>query len=82
MLERAAHRGVTLLGVAGYGPRPPDGPDASTLPVAHRLLVSEQRRWAPLVTHVYPLPPFREALEAAAGRSREEARKVLLDPGL
>lgn len=82
MLERAAHRGVTLLGVAGYGPRPPGGPDASTLPVAHRLLVSEQARWAPLVTHVYPLPPFREALEAAAGRSREKARKVLLDPGL
>lgn len=81
LLEHAAARGVVVVGAVGYGPRPPHGPDASTLPVAHEILRKEPRRWEGLVTHVYPLAQHREALDVASGRGREEAVKVLLDPG-
>lgn len=80
LLELAVSRDVALVGASGYGPRVAGGPDDSTLPLAHALLRDAPGRWQSLVTHVYPLRQLREALDAAVGRGREEAVKVLLDP--
>lgn len=78
----AAAREVTLVGAAGHGPRSVYVPGSSSFRLAHRVLLRDPEAVAGMVTHVYPLRQFREALDAAAGRGREEPVKVLLDPGV
>ena len=81
-LALAADRELRMVGVAGYGPRGLPGSEVSTLRLAHDLLAADPGMLRALVTHVYPLDQYREALDASVGRGREDPMKVLLDPGI
>jgi threonine dehydrogenase-like Zn-dependent dehydrogenase len=73
-------RELRLKGYVGYGREDWEGRRAHTFQVAHDLLVATGAPVREMVTHVYPLAQYRDALSTALNRRRTGSIKVLLDP--
>lgn len=73
-------RELDVKGFVCYGLEEWRGGRAHTFQVTHDLLVETRAPVADMVTHVFPLRQYREALSAAANRRRSGSVKVLLDP--
>ncbi|MDT8340135.1 MAG: zinc-binding dehydrogenase [Longimicrobiales bacterium] len=73
-------RELRIQGFVGYGRERFRGAEAHTFQVTHDLLLESGTPVQDLVTHVYPLSQYREALGAAGNRRRSGSVKVLLDP--
>lgn len=74
-------RELKLRGFVGYGQEEWRGEKLHTFDVTQQLLVETNAPVAAMVTHVYPLPEYRDALSAAANHRRSGALKVILEPG-
>ena len=66
----------------GYGRERWNGGEAHTFQITHDLLVQSRAPVADMVTHVYPLQQYRNALSTAANRRKTGSIKVLLDPSV
>lgn len=73
-------RELTVKGFVGYGAEEWRGGRAHTFQVTHDMLLETGAPVEEMVTHVFPLDQYREALSAAANRRRTGSVKVLLDP--
>jgi threonine dehydrogenase-like Zn-dependent dehydrogenase len=73
-------REVTVRGFVGYGREDWEGGAAHTFRIAHDLLVQSGVPVEDMVTHVYPLDQYKNALSTAANRRKTGSIKVLLDP--
>ena len=71
---------LDVKGFVGYGrERWRDG-HAHTFQITHELLLETRAPVAEMVTHVFPLRQYRDALSTAANRRRTGSIKVLFDP--
>ena len=73
-------RELEIRGFLGYGTESWDGRELHTFEITRELL---QRKPLPIdrmVTHIFPLEQYREALKAASNRRRSGAMKVVLKP--
>lgn len=73
-------REIAIVGFVGYGREDWQGGDAHTFRIVHDLLVRSGAPVNDMVTHVYPLGQYRDALSTAANRRKTGSIKVLLDP--
>jgi threonine dehydrogenase-like Zn-dependent dehydrogenase len=73
-------RELQVKGFVGYGRERFRGESAHTFQVTHDLLLETGASVQEMVTHVYPLKQYRDALGAAANRRKSGSVKVLLDP--
>jgi len=73
-------RELAVKGFVGYGREAWEGGHAHTFQITHELLVRTAAPVSRMVTHVFPLSQYRDALSAAANRRRSRSIKVLLDP--
>lgn len=71
---------LELKGFVGYGVEEWRGRPAHTFEVVHEMLLETQAPVDAMVTDVFPLAQYREALSTAANRGRTRSVKVLLDP--
>jgi len=74
-------RELRIRGSVGYGLESFRGESLHTFRVTDRLLAESRAPVGDMVTHVFPLTEYRDALGAAANHRRSEAVKVLLKPG-
>jgi len=74
-------RELGVTGYLGYGMERWEGEKQHTFSITMDLLEQASLPVERLVTHVYPLNQFRDALRAAANRRRSGAMKVVLKPG-
>ena len=73
-------RELDVKGFVGYGmERRRDG-DAHTFEITQQLLVETGAPVHRMITHLFPLGQFRDALRVAAHRRKTGSVKVLLDP--
>jgi len=75
-------RELQVKGYVCYGREEWRGEHVHTFQVAHDLLLETGAPVERMVTHVFPLAQYRDALSAAANRRRSDSIKVLLDPAL
>ena len=73
-------RELMVKGFVGYGREEWAGGHAHTFQITHDLLVQTGAPVDRMVTHVFPLAQYRDALSAAANRRKSRSIKVLLDP--
>lgn len=73
-------RELTVKGYVGYGRETFRGKSAHTFEITHDLLVETGAPVDQLVTHVFPLGQYHDALKTAIHRRRTSSVKVLLDP--
>jgi threonine dehydrogenase-like Zn-dependent dehydrogenase len=73
-------RELAVKGFVGYGREEWEGGHAHTFRITHDLLVQTAAPVQPMVTHVFPLGQYQDALSAAANRRKSKSIKVLLDP--
>ncbi|HSG46187.1 MAG TPA: zinc-binding dehydrogenase [Longimicrobiales bacterium] len=73
-------RELQVKGFVGYGTERFRGGETHTFRITHDLLLETGTPVQEMVTHVYPLRQYREALGAAANRRKSGSVKVLLDP--
>ena len=73
-------RELDVKGFVGYGRESWRDCAAHTFEVTQRLLIESGAPVERMVTHVFPLGQFRDALRAAAHRRASGSVKVLLDP--
>jgi threonine dehydrogenase-like Zn-dependent dehydrogenase len=73
-------RELRIRGSVGYGLETWRGERRHTFEIAHDLLVETGAPVQDMVTHVYPLAQYQDALRAAANHRRSGAVKVLLQP--
>ncbi|MBW3533832.1 MAG: alcohol dehydrogenase catalytic domain-containing protein [Gemmatimonadetes bacterium] len=73
-------RELDLKGFVGYGRERREEGDAHTFRITQDRLLQSGGAVADMVTHVYPLEQYRDALGAAGNRRRSGSIKVLLDP--
>lgn len=73
-------RELDLKGFVGYGRESWRGGHAHTFVITHDLLLETAPPVDRMVTHVYPLRDYRQALATAANRGKTGSIKVLLDP--
>jgi threonine dehydrogenase-like Zn-dependent dehydrogenase len=73
-------REVQIAGFVGYGTESWRGERLHTFEVTHRLLSETRAPVAKLVSHVFPLTRYQEALGAVLHRSVSGAFKVVLTP--
>lgn len=73
-------RELRVHGHIGYGAERFRGRSVHTFEVVHELLAESTVPVREMVTHSFPLGQYREAVRAAAHRSRTDSVKVLLDP--
>ncbi|MGD2071172.1 MAG: alcohol dehydrogenase catalytic domain-containing protein [Gemmatimonadota bacterium] len=73
-------RELRIEGFVGYGSETFRGRTAHTFEVVLDLLRETDAPVEKMVTHVYPLDQYREAVAAAASRASTGSVKVLLDP--
>ncbi len=71
---------LEIKGYVCYGDEEWRGARKHTFEVTHDLLLETGAPLERMVTHVYPLEQYRDALSAAANRRRTGSIKVLLDP--
>ncbi len=74
-------REVQVIGCVGYGTEDWDGRRRHTFEIALEGMEANPDGLADLVTHVFPLRQYRDALRAAFDRRRSGAVKVALAPG-
>lgn len=72
-------RELAVTGYVGYGLERWEGTERHTFEIAMELLEQEYPV-GEMVTHIFPLEQFRDALRAAANRRRSGAMKVVLRP--
>jgi threonine dehydrogenase-like Zn-dependent dehydrogenase len=75
-------RELGVQGYVGYGAERFRGEERHTFEVTQALLAEGGAPVRELVTHVFPLAQYRDALSTALNRGRTGAVKVLLDPTL
>jgi threonine dehydrogenase-like Zn-dependent dehydrogenase len=73
-------RELDVKGYVGYGMEDWRGDRMHTFQITHDMLLETDAPVEPMVTHVYPLEQYRDALSTAANRKRTGSIKVLLDP--
>ncbi len=73
-------RELDVRGFVGYGAERWRGDRRHTFEVTHDLLLESGAEVSRMVTHVYPLSQYRDALRAADDRRKSGAVKVLLTP--
>ena len=73
-------RELEMKGYVCYGEEEWRGDRKHTFEVTHDLLLETEAPVERMVTHVYPLAQYRDALSAAVNRRRSGSIKVLLDP--
>jgi len=73
-------RELDVKGYVGYGIEDWRGERAHTFQITHDMLLETGAPVEPMVTHVYPLEQYRDALSTAANRGRTGSIKVLLRP--
>jgi len=71
---------LELVGYVGYGMEEWRGERRHTFEITQELLLAGSAPVEALVTHVFPLRQYRNALSAAMNRSRSGAIKVVLTP--
>lgn len=71
---------LRIQGYQCYGDESWRGKTEHTFQITHDLLLETGAPVDSMVTHVYPLRQYREALSAAANRRKTGSVKVLLDP--
>lgn len=71
---------LAIKGFVGYGEESWRDSRMHTFQVTHDLLLETGAPVDRMVTHVYPLHEYRQALSTAANRRRTGSIKVLLDP--
>ena len=71
---------LELKGYVGYGKEQFRGAERHTFEVTQELLRETGAPVEEMVTHVFPLGEFRDALGTALNHSRTGSIKVLLDP--
>jgi threonine dehydrogenase-like Zn-dependent dehydrogenase len=74
------YRELDVKGFVCYGPERFRGSERHTFQITHDLLLESGAPVQDLVTHVFPLGQYRDALAAAFNRRRSGSIKVLLDP--
>lgn len=74
-------RELDLKGYVMYGRERFRGAERHTFEITQDLLLETRAPVQDLITHVYPLAEYRDALGAALNRRRSGSVKVLLDPG-
>lgn len=73
-------RELTLLGTVGYGYAPDrEGKRRRTFDLTIDMMGEDEARLGPLVTHVFPLDRYDEAIEACVDRRASSSVKVLID---
>lgn len=73
-------RELNVKGFVGYGLEDWRGERAHTFEITHDLLVESGAPVEEMVTHVFPLGQYRDALSTAANRRRTGSIKVVFDP--
>jgi threonine dehydrogenase-like Zn-dependent dehydrogenase len=73
-------RELEIRGFLGYGAEVWDGNALHTFEVTRELLLRRPLPIDRMVTHIFPLEQYREALKAAANRRRSGAMKVVFQP--
>lgn len=73
-------RELEIRGFLGYGMESWDGKDLHTFQITRELLLRKSMPKDRMVTHIFPLAQYREALKAASNRRRSGAMKVALKP--
>jgi threonine dehydrogenase-like Zn-dependent dehydrogenase len=73
-------RELRIRGAVGYGQETWRGERRHTFEIAHDLLLESGAPVQDMVTHVYPLDQYRDALRAAANHHKSGAVKVVLQP--
>ena len=73
-------RELDVKGYVGYGAESFRGQPRHTFEVTQELLLETQAPVREMVTHVYPLSQYRDALATALDRKRTGSMKVLFDP--
>jgi len=74
-------RELDIKGFVGYGREEWRGSRMHTFQVTHDLLLETRPPVDRMVTHVFPLSEYRQALSTAANRRKTGSIKVLLAPG-
>jgi threonine dehydrogenase-like Zn-dependent dehydrogenase len=73
-------RELEMRGFMGYGREGWEGQELHTFDVTQQLLVRAPIPVDRMVTHIFPLEQYRDALKAASNRRRSGAMKVVLQP--
>ncbi len=73
-------REIEVRGFVGYGREEWRGESRHTFEITRELLTETRAPVEKMVTHVFPLAEYRNALSAAANHRRSEAVKVVLKP--
>ncbi|MBT8452710.1 MAG: alcohol dehydrogenase catalytic domain-containing protein [Deltaproteobacteria bacterium] len=73
-------RELEVKGFLGYGREKWRGEGPHTFQITHDMLVETGAPVEAMVTHVFPLAKYRDALSAAANRRRSGSIKVLMEP--
>lgn len=73
---------LTVRGFQCYGDEEWRGKIEHTFQITHDMLIETGAPVAEMVTHVFPLGQYRNALSTAANRRKTGSVKVLLDPTL
>lgn len=75
-------RELTVRGSLGYGLEEWQGSAHHTFELVHEFLVQGNAPVEKMVTHVFPLSEYRDALRAAGSHARSGAIRVVLRPGV
>jgi threonine dehydrogenase-like Zn-dependent dehydrogenase len=73
-------RELNVKGFVGYGAEDWQGERAHTFQITHDMLLESGAPVEEMVTHVFPLGQYRDALSTAANRRRTGSIKVVFDP--
>jgi L-iditol 2-dehydrogenase len=73
-------RELDVKGFVGYGRELWRDGESHTFEVTMRLLIESAASVERMITHVFPLSQYRDALRATANRKKSRSVKVLLDP--
>jgi len=73
-------RELEVRGFLGYGRESWDGQEIHTFGITRELLLRKPLPIDRIVTHVFPLEQYREALQASTNRRRSGAMKVVFQP--
>jgi threonine dehydrogenase-like Zn-dependent dehydrogenase len=73
-------RELEIRGFMGYGRERWEGRDLHTFEITQELLARTPVPIDRMVTHIFPLEQYRDALKAAGNRRRSGAMKVVLQP--
>jgi len=74
-------RELTVVGTVGYGYASVKGARVRTFDLTIELIAKDPARLAPLVTHVFPIEKYGDAIDACLDRRSSKSVKVLIAPG-